>query len=334
MRVLITGGTGFLGRSTVRALVAAGHGVRALARDEARARDAFGSLPVDIVVGDLGDTTQVAAALTGCDALVQAAAEYRYDRAGEASMAANAGLAESVLGAALRLGVRVVDVSSLVVFSLAADHLDETTPLTRPGEPGWRDPYQRSKVLAEEVGRRLEAQGLDRVTVHPGLIVGPDDAGPGTSGQVLVRMLHGGGMADAHSAFVDVREVASAIVRALDGHRGTHVLVAQGVANYRDVCIRIDALTGRHPRRIFVGPAILRGAARLNDAIGGRLAGVPPAGSLDYLLQNARSIDTSRATRELGIDFRPLDETLVDTIRWWVDHGVVDRKLAGRLAAD
>jgi len=112
MRVLVTGATGFLGRSTVRALVAAGHDVRALVRDVSRGRDAFGPVPVDIVVGDVGQTTSVAAALTGCDAVVHAAAAYRYDRAGEAAMDANAALAESALGAALGLGVvpnRVVD---------------------------------------------------------------------------------------------------------------------------------------------------------------------------------------------------------------------------------
>lgn len=332
MRILVTGATGFLGRSTVRALVAAGHDVRALVRDAARAREAFGSVRVDIVVGDLGDTASVAAALTGCDALVHAAAEYRYDRAGEAAMDANASLTESALGAALRLHVRVVDVSSLVVFSLDVDHLVETAPLTTPADPAWRDPYLRSKVLAEQVARRLEGEGLDRVTVHPGLIVGPDDAGPGTSGQLLVRLLRGGAQADARTTLVDVRDVAAAIVAALRGARGAHVLLAADVITQREICRRMDALTGRHPWRVFIGPRVLRAIARLNDVFRGRLADVPPAGSLDYVLRNARAVDTSRATRDLGIAFRPLDDTLVDTIRWWAAHGVIDPKLAGRLA--
>ena len=332
MRVLITGGTGFVGRATVRALVEAGHDVRVLARDEGRAREAFGTDRVEVRGGDPSDTAAVAAALEGRDALVQAAAAYRYDRAAEAESAANAALAASTLGAARRAGVRVVDVSSQVVFALGLDTIDPTTPMVRPTDPGWRDPYLRSKVLAEEAARSLENDGLDRVTVHPALVIGPDDPGPGTSGQLLVRVMKGTALPDFRIALVDVRDVASTIVAALGAPRGAHFLVTEGVYRYRDLAARIDALTGRHLRRTFLPPRVMRGVARLNDLAGGRLVDLVPAGSLDYLLGNARVVDTSRTTGELGIAFRPIDETLTDMIRWWLDHRVIEPKLAGRLA--
>ena len=154
MRVLITGGTGFVGRATVRALVAAGHDVRVFARDDARARATLAGLPVEIAVGDLGAMADVADALRNRDALIHAGAAYRYDKAAESLSKANVGLSESALGAALQAGLRVVDVSSQVVFKLGLDTVDPTTPLVRPGEPGWRDPYLRSKVQAEEAARR------------------------------------------------------------------------------------------------------------------------------------------------------------------------------------
>lgn len=333
MRVLITGGTGFVGRATVRTLIEAGHEVRVLARDERRAREGFGDQRVEILPGDPSDTGAVAAALEGRNALIQAAAAYRYDRGAEAESKANAALAASTLGAALRAGVRVVDVSSQVVFALGRDSIDPTTPLVKPAEPGWRDPYLRSKVQAEEAARVLDGQGLDRVTVHPSLVVGPDDPGPGTSGRLLVRVISGGTLPDFRIALVDVRDVAAAIVAALGAPRGTHYLLTGGVYTYRTLAARIDALTGRRVRRIYVPPRMMRVTARLNDLAGGHLLDLVPAGSLDYLLGNARVVDTSRTTGDLGIAFRPIDETLTDTIRWWAGHGVIDAKLAGVLGA-
>jgi dihydroflavonol-4-reductase len=185
--------------------------------------------------------------------------------------------------------------------------------------------------VAEEAGRSLEGEGLDRVTVHPGMILGPDDAGPGTSGALLMRLISGTSMPDARGAFVDVRDVGSAIVAALGAPRGAHYLLAEGVHTYRDLGTRIDALT-RRPRRTFdIPPRMLRAIARLNDFAGGRLVDLVPAGSLDYILGNARVVDTTRTTRELRIAFRPIDETLVDTIRWWARHGLLDPKRAGAL---
>ncbi|HEX7474159.1 MAG TPA: NAD-dependent epimerase/dehydratase family protein [Candidatus Limnocylindrales bacterium] len=332
MRVLITGGTGFVGRATVRALLEAGHAVRVFARDENRARDILGSLPVEIAVGDLGAMSDVAVALDGRDALIHAGAAYRYDKAAEAESKANPRLSESALGAALQVGVRVVDVSSQVVFALGLDSIDPTTPLVEPGDPGWRDPYLRSKVQAEEAARLLDGNGLDRVTVHPALVIGPDDPGPGTSGGLLVRVIGGGTLPDFRIAVVDVRDVAAILVAALGAPRGAHYLATGAVVRYRDLAARIDTLTGRRVRRFFMPPRAMRGIARLNDLAGGHLVDLVPSGSLDYLLGNARVVDTSRTTGELGIAFRPIEETLVDMIRWWADHAVIEAKLAGALA--
>ena len=70
MKVLVTGGNGFTGSHTVRALVAAGHEVRLLVRDPAKVRAAFepdGFIPGDVVVGDMTDAAAVDHALAGCD---------------------------------------------------------------------------------------------------------------------------------------------------------------------------------------------------------------------------------------------------------------------------
>ncbi len=76
MRVLVTGGTGFTGSHTTRALLAAGHHVRLLVRDPAKLKRVFApdGAPSDFMVGDVTDETAVAEAMRGCDAVFHAAA--------------------------------------------------------------------------------------------------------------------------------------------------------------------------------------------------------------------------------------------------------------------
>lgn len=333
MKVLVTGGAGFVGRATVKALVEAGHSARIVSRDAWPSGSLFEKLGVDVVSGDAQQPAVIDGALQGMDALVQAAATYRYDRKAAQSMANNAPLARTILEAAQRAKVqKVVDISSLVVFALGHSPVSEDTPLTGPGDLGWTDPYLRSKVESELVGRELEAQGLPRVTIHPGVVIGPEDTAMGTSSGLITTLLAGGPAVDSRSPWVDVRDVARGIVLALDAPAGSRFALTSGVVPHRDLAVMIDELTGLHPRRTFLGPSAVRLVARVNDVFGGRLSPLPDRGSIEWLLGNASDVDTTRATRDLGLSFRPLRETVGDSIRWWAEHDSIDRQLAGKLA--
>lgn len=333
MKVLVTGGAGFVGRAAVRALVDAGHVVRIVSRDAWPSGGLFDRLGVEVVAGDAQERPVIDRALEGMDALVQAAAAYRYDRHAASAMANNAALARSILEAARDAGTqKVVDVSSLVVFALGRPSIDEDTPLTEPGGKGWNDPYLRSKVEAERVGRELEAQGLPRVTVHPGIVIGPEDTAMGTSSGFLTNLLAGGTSVDSRGPWVDVRDVGRAIALALDSPAGSRYCLTSGVVRHRDVAALLDELTGRKVGRFYAGGGVVRIAARFNDLLGGRLSPLPRSDSLDFLLDCPPAVDTTRATRDLGLAFRPLRLTLADTVRWWAEHDAIDRELAGKLA--
>jgi dihydroflavonol-4-reductase len=333
VRVLVTGGAGFVGRATVRALVEAGHRVRIVSRDAWPSGSLFEKLGVEVVVGDAQDRPVIDTALKDMDALVQAAATYRYDRGAAPSMGNNAPLARTILEAARDAGTaKVVDISSLVVFALGHSPVNEDTPLAAPGDRGWNDPYLRSKVESELVGRELEAAGLPRVTVHPGTVIGPEDTAMGTSSGFVTALLRGGIAVDSRAPWVDVRDVARGIVLALDQPAGSRFGLTSGVVPHRALGAIIDEVTGLDRKRRFLGASAARTFARLNDLAGGRLAPLPDSNSIDWLLDNAEAVDTTRATRDLGLSFRPLRETVTDAIRWWAEHDSVDRRLAGKLA--
>jgi nucleoside-diphosphate-sugar epimerase len=333
MKVVITGGAGFIGRATVRAAVEAGHSVRIVSRDAWPSGSMFERLGVDVVTGDAQDPAVIDRALRGMDALVQGAATYRYDRKSAPVMANNAALARIILAAAKRAGTpKVVDISSLVVFALGHSPVTQDTPLTTAGQPGWSDPYLRSKVESELAGRELEAGGLPRVTIHPGTVIGPEDTAMGTSSGFITNLLAGGATIDSRAPWVDVRDVARAIVLGLDMPPGSRYLLTSGVVRHRDIAALVDDLTGRTVRRRFLSPAAVRRLAKVNDLFGGRLSPLPASPAIDWLLDNAHDVDTSRTRSELGLEFRPIRETLADAIRWWAEHDLVDRELAGKLA--
>lgn len=76
-KVTVFGGTGFLGRRIVHALLGHGFAVRVAVRDPGRARDLFGnSAPVEALEADVGDDGAVAAAVSGAWAVVNAVSLY------------------------------------------------------------------------------------------------------------------------------------------------------------------------------------------------------------------------------------------------------------------
>lgn len=122
VKVLVTGGTGFVGSHAVRALVRSGHHVRLLARRPEQVPVSLAPHAVmadDVVAGDVTDPRCVAAALEGCDAVVHAAAVYSLDpRRRDEVLRTNELATELVLGSAVEAGVDpVVHVSSTVALA-------------------------------------------------------------------------------------------------------------------------------------------------------------------------------------------------------------------------
>jgi dihydroflavonol-4-reductase len=123
MRVLVTGGTGFVGSHTVAALVEGGHEVRLLVRARQRVAAALGPLglqPADLetMVGDVTDAAAVDQAVRGCQAVVHAGSVYSFDsRDAGRIRQVNVRGTDLVLGVAHRAGLDpIVYVSSIVTL--------------------------------------------------------------------------------------------------------------------------------------------------------------------------------------------------------------------------
>ncbi len=172
MRMLVTGGGGFLGLYIVEQLLAAGHEVRVFCRGTYRSLTA---LNVAVVKGDLRDRGAVEAACDGIDAVFHTAAVPGVWGSWEHFHSTNTIGTHNVISGCRRHGVRrlIYTSSPSVVFD-GSDHVDADETLAYPET--WLCHYPRSKALAEQaVLAASDSNPLRTVSLRPHLIWGPRD---------------------------------------------------------------------------------------------------------------------------------------------------------------
>jgi nucleoside-diphosphate-sugar epimerase len=174
MRVCVTGGTGFIGGALVDRLLREGASVRVLARPSPRA-DELAARGVEVVSGDLADSTAVERAVGGVDVVFHAAALVEGNWAKENFLETNLGGTQQVFEACIRQGVRhVVYLSSIAVYGLIhkGERIDERTP--RDESPEKRDSYAQSKIAADKYATAIGGKARLAVTIlRPGVVYGP-----------------------------------------------------------------------------------------------------------------------------------------------------------------
>ena len=337
MRVMITGGTGFIGYHTAMALLQAGHRVRLLVRDKDKLRRLYGSDITDYVLGDVTDPAAVEKALAGCDAVVHTAALVSIDQKdAERVMATNVGGTELVIGGAVKRGLsRIIHVSSVTaLYDPAADFLNEYSP---PGRAS--NAYGRSKVACEEYVRGLQAEGAPIHITYPASVIGPGDPGLTEPHQGLRAYLTAvTPIPPSGNQWVDVRDVARAhlelIERELPPGRyplGGHFL------GWGDLVDVLGDITGRRIRKIPVPGSILLGTGRVVDwfnRVRGKALDIPVTHEAMTYATHWVRMDSSKARAELDLHFRPIEDTLADAIRYLVEEGHIDADRAGKLVGD
>jgi UDP-glucose 4-epimerase len=306
-RILVTGGTGFIGSALVRELVRRGARVRSLDNDSRGAARRLGEAAgaVEIRVGDIRDPAVVSDALAGIDTVCHLAyvngTEFFYSKPALVLEVAVKGMM-NVLDGCLAHGVRdlVLASSSEVYQTPPRVPTDESVPLVVPDVSNPRYSYGGGKIICELLAVNYGRAGFDRVAIfRPHNVYGPDmgfehvipqlvrkldeaaqAAGDGPVDRPIDLQIQGTGQETRAFVFIDdaVRGILSVI------ERGEHLGIYH-IGDDREVTIaalaaEIAAVYGRTVRLVH-GPLREGGTLRrCPDIARARALGYQPTVSL------------------------------------------------------
>lgn len=329
--VLVTGATGFIASRIVEQLLLRGGTVRGTVRSLKKPGDIdrlrqLANAPgrLDLVHADLTQPGSFDAPVVGCETVMHTASPYvltvkdpQRDLVDPAVNGTREVLAACHRSSSVR---RVVLTSSMAAVT---DEPDSAHVLT---EADWnekssleRNPYYYSKVMAEKAAwafMQEQRPRFDLVVINPFMVIGPSlTAAVNTSNQVLVDLLKGTypGILSLAWGFVDVRDVAEAHIRAAStaAAHGRY-LCAGGVMTMRDIV----SLLKQHGYGEHKLPKLPLDSSLVTTIVK-MTAFTQPAGVASYLrthLGRVPRYDTTKIRHELGVTFRPVAQSILETV--------------------
>lgn len=306
MRVLLTGGTGYLGRTVSAALAGRGHDLVVFSRSASRA-----GLPGTAVDGDVRDRDALVRAAAGCDAIIHSAALVSiWRRRRQDFDDVNVGGLRNVIAAAAANRVRrIVYTSSFLALPPAG----RTAPIDA-------NDYARTKVAADRVAAEAVREGCPLIRIYPGVVYGP---GAFTEGNLVGRLI-----ADHLKyklpalvgpenpwSFAYVDDVAAGHCAALErGTMGARYALGGENAPPTRLFEIVRDLTGRRPplRMPFPVATAMGAVEELRVSVFGGMPLVT-RGAVE-IFRHDWSLDSGDAVRDLGYTMTPLVEGVRKTM--------------------
>jgi dihydroflavonol-4-reductase len=326
MNVFLTGATGFVGHHVARALADQGAGLRMLVRKSSNLSNLEG-IPGDTHVGDLAQPESLRPALTGCDAVMHVAADYRlWIRDPQAMYRANVDGTRDLLRLARESGVRrFVYTSSVATMHFRTDGLviNEDTPVSLADMVGH---YKRSKFMAEQQAIAAAQDGQQVIILNPTTPIGPNDAKPTPTGRIFVDFLNGKFPAymDTGLNLVDVAEVARTHVLALTkGQWGRRYILGGENLTLKQILDKMSAITGIPSPTVKIPFAVAATYAFFEEWITGRIRGKEPRATLEEVRMGRKKMyaSSARAQQELGFRIIPVYTAMRAAIEWFRANG-------------
>jgi len=327
--VIVTGATGHIGNVLVHELLRRGERVRILALGT-EASVLFRGLPrVEIVHGDVTKPETLERAFHGVETVYHLAGIVRITP-GKKNLLyeVNVEGTKNVVNACLKAGVeRLVYTSSVHAFveppkGVEIDESALINPDLVEGE------YARTKAMATlAVLDAVRNHDLNAVVVCPTGVIGPYDHKISQMGQVILDFIHGRLKAYISGAynFVDVRDVSHGLISAAEhGRKGEVYLFAGRQIRIAELLEMLSSITHKPVPKTRLPSWVAIAVSPFSNAYYRILKQKPlfTKYSVQTLASNC-CVSNEKARRELGFTVRPTEDSIADSVMWFIENGKV-----------
>ncbi len=334
--VCVTGASGFIAAHIVRELLERGYRVRGTVRKKAENYPFLLSLPgaaerLELVQADLLAAGSYDRAVEGCDYVMHTASPYKNKVKNPQTDLVDPAVngTETVLESCIKSGTvkRVILTSSIAAIT---DEPDSTKVFT---EKDWntmssldRNPYHFSKTVAELAAWDFimkQRPAFDLVVINPFMVIG-SSLGPSlnTSNEMVRDIMIGvyPGIVDINWGFVDVRDVAKAHVLAMETDTASGRYLCSAEAMHMRELVALLKSAG------FEGYALpkINLTGKAGTVLMKALSFTQPKNIGMYIrttIGRTMRYDNAKIRRELGISFKPVKESLIETVNDMIKWG-------------
>ena len=329
--ILITGGTGFIGKPLVKKLHELGHKVKLLIRESSNTTPFKDLNDIDYIIGDVQDISSLEKAVNKVEVIYHLAA-YTGIWAKDKSIYYDVNVkgTENIANVALKNDLKLFYVSSFTAIGpTPSEPVDESFE----NEKFFME-YEKSKFQAKKLVKNYILKGLKVMIFYPGIVYGPGDFN--IFGRMLFDVMRGKmfplgicpGKGDSMTCLSYVYDTSNALADVInreDLFGEDFILGGENVKfkEYLDLIAKI----GRDKKAIKLPFAFAMAYAWLLE-IKARFNKKPPFLTRPTLraIKHHRSYSSKKAIDKLGYNITPLKEGLEETIKWYKEYNEEDKK--------
>jgi len=331
--ILVTGGTGFLGRPLVKKLSEAGHHLKLLVRETSDTSCFEGLDNVEYVIGDVTDMDSLFKAVENIDVLCHLAAYTRnWSRDKKIWEKVNVIGTENIAKIALEKKIRLVYASSFMGLGVSPKNCAEPVDETHDNDEVFTLDYGKSKYKAKKIVEQYIEKGLNACMVYPTILYGPGDFN--VFGQILHDIVAGSIMAicpgkgDSVANFVYVNDVAEGIVTIIEKEdlNNEHFILGGENIVFNDWLNLIAEIAGtRKPRHIPMSVGLSYGRMCSMAAKITKRKPLYTRGIIKNIKYN-REYSSEKAVKQINYKITPLKEAMQTTVEWYMDYVEANKK--------